>query len=212
MLVAWAVAAVPDGVTPVLAPGDAPQQYADWLQETGAPPVRLACDALWAEALVCFKVVDGSRRRWVTEADAKNWGVDVPGLRRVVTDRARQKLAQAPKVMTVEGMPKSKYWLSAEGDGWAAAGVLAPDTLASRIGGAPLLVATPVDGVLLVWKPGDADLDRVLAVGAKEMHDASDSPVTPVVHGWDGTRWFSVVEAVPTAPVAPSIAPEPPRR
>jgi hypothetical protein len=94
------------------------------------------------------------------------------------------------------------YWKADAGDGWSAAGVLRPDLLAARVGTLPLFVATPVDGVLLAWAPGTPELDMVIAVGAKEMYESEEGPVTPIVHRWDGKRWSSFAEATPV-PAAP---------
>lgn len=200
LTVAMALAAVPAEVTPVLAPADAPAQFAE---HVGGPSPSLACDPLWSDALVCFKVREGKKRRWVTSADLAKWKVDAPALRATLAERAIAKLADQPKPVPVEGMPGAQYWVAAEGDGWAAAGVLQPSLLAERLGGAPILVAVPVDGVLIAWKIGDRELDRIVAVGVKEMYDAGDGPVTPIVHQWTGARWAPYAEAVPSKPPLP---------
>lgn len=197
LFVLVARAAAPDAVFPVLAPFDAPAQWAE-----AGHPSPLACDVLWPrETLVCFRVQEGNKRRFVTEADLAQWAVDVVALRAAVTQRAREKLVDQPKSATIEGTQKT-YWTSAEGDGWSAAGVLAPELVAMRLGG-PFMVAVPTDRVLLAWRPGDPDLDKIMAVGVKEMFEAADWPVTAVVHRWDGARFTAYVEAVP----APTLTP-----
>jgi hypothetical protein len=191
-------AAVPDGVIPVLARADTPAQWAE--THTDA----LACDPVWPqEVLVCFRVQEGKKRRFVTAADLARWGVDSVGLRAVVTERARARLATQPVRRTVDGTEKV-YFVAAEGDGWSAATVLAPEVVGARLGG-PFLLAAPTDQTVLVWLPGDKDLDKIMAVGAKEMFEGADWPVSPVVHQWDGRRFSSFVEAVPapTPPLGP---------
>ena len=64
-------------------------------------------------------------------------------------------------------------------------------------------MVAPVDGAVFVWLPGNKDLDRIMAVGAKEMFTAAAWPVSPVVHQWDGHRYSSFVEAVATPAVSP---------
>ena len=197
--VAWA--APPKGVVPAIAPADAPQQYAEYLKSKGgAATDTLACDVLWKdEALVCFKVDEKGVRRWVTTADVAAWKTDVGTLRATATEHARVVLQTQPTKQKIVDMTAS-YWKAAEGDGWSAAGVLAPDALAVRIGGAPVLVGVPSDGVLIAWTPGDAQVDKIMAVGVKEMYDAQDGAVTPVIHEWTGKEWAPYGEAVATTP------------
>lgn len=193
-----ALGAPPDSVRPTVAPVDAPSQYAAWLAEQGLPGSELACEPLWPEhALLCFKVVDAGRRRWVTSADLAAWGTTLAELRARLTARARPVLATQPRRLPVSDMQGASYWLAAEGDGWAAAGLLNPDLLARRVGGAPILVATPTDSVLLAWRPGSAELDKVMAVGVRKMFDEEPGSVTPMVHRWDGEKWTPFGQAVP---------------
>jgi len=191
-------AAIPPTVTPVAAPVDVAAEYQAWLRESGRPPAELACDVLWpAEALLCFKTVEGTRRRWVTTADLARWDVDLPGLRAEITRRASEEVVL--ERVQVTGMD-AWYWVSTRQDGWAAAGVLHPDRLVSEVGGEAVLVALPVDGVLLAWKPGDAELDRVVAVAVHELYTEQQGPISSVVFRWDGTRWAPFAEAVPEGP------------
>lgn len=197
LFVSVAAAVVPPSVFPVLAQADAPQQWVD-----GGQVDALACDPVWpGEVVVCFRVQEGKKRRFVTAADLGRWGVDVAGLRAVVAERAVAVLAAQPVRKTVEGT-ELVYYAAAEGDGWSAATLLAPQVVSARLGG-PFLVVAPTDGALFVWLPGNKDLDTILAVGAKEMFTAAAWPVSPVVHQWDGRRYASFVEAVPTPPSAP---------
>lgn len=214
MFALWAslaLGAVPDKVFPALAPADAPAQWREWAKAKGLPASEMACDPLWKdEALICFKVEEKGKRRFVLSTDLTKWGVDVEALRRTVTDRAKAALASQPTKTPVPGTDKS-YWVSAEGDGWASAGILLPMVLADKLGG-PFYVAVPTDKVLLAWRPGDPDLDTIVAVGVKEMYTAAEWPVTPVVHQWTGTGWIAFVEAVakPVEPGGePTLVPKP---
>lgn len=200
----WALAAVPDSLRPVVAPADAEAQYDRWADQTGRAPGDLACRELWPdEALICFQVTRGDTRRWVTEADLARWELDVEALERAVLARGRSVLAERPARRQVEGM-QGTYWSSAEGDGWDALGLLDPERLAERMGGAPILVAAPVQDALLAWRPGDADLDKVMSVGARRMYEEQPGGVTPVVHRWTGEAWEAFGEAVPATDEASS--------
>ncbi len=194
-----AVAAEPV-VLPALAPSDAPTQYASWLAETGRPRAELACDPLWKDAaLLCFKVQIGNKRRWVTRADLAKWKWDLPELRRRVTEAARQHDTSLPNPAAVPGLDGATYWIASGGDGWATAALLDPVALAERLGGGPFLVAVPLETVLIAWKPGNADLDRVIAVGVREMYDGQEGPVSAVIHLWDGERFTAFGEAKPSS-------------
>jgi hypothetical protein len=198
---AWA-AEVPLTVTPVLAPPDAPAQYAEFAAAAGKK-ASLACDTLWtSEVLLCFKVTDGKKRRWVTDADLAAWKTDLAALRASVTERAKAELADQPDAVKVDGTEKT-YWLAAEGDGWSAAGILQPALLAEKLGTPTFLVATPAEGIAIYWPAGDRDLDRIVAVGAKEMFESKEGPVTALVHQWTGSRWVTFGEAIPVAPAIP---------
>lgn len=202
MLLWWSVAGaeVPESVRPVVAPADAPAQHAEWLAQLERPATPLACRDLWREeALLCFRVVEHGVRRWVTAEDLTGWGVDLDGLAAVVLGRARPHLKGRPRRERVDGMQQT-YWVSAEGDGWDAALLLDPDGLARVAGSATVRVAVPLAGAVLAWAPGDAELDKVMAVGAKRMLESQSDPITAVVHEWDGTRWRAFGEAVVDEP------------
>lgn len=189
---------VPDTVRPIVAPIDVQAQYAEWSGAAGQVPRELVCLPLWPEqALLCFQVTEGNTRRWVHTGDLEAWKVDAEGLRTLVEERSRAALATSPRRTRVPDMD-AWYWVSAEGDGWAAAGLLHPEMLAERMGGAPILVSAPVVGALIAWHPGDAELDKVMAVGIRKMFEREPSPVTPVVHQWTGDRWVPFGEAVPS--------------
>jgi len=202
LLFALAHAAVPTSVRPVAAPDDAAAQFAEWAASRGRGGEALACRDVWAnELVVCFTVVEDKVRRWVSDKDLAAWEVDLDGLVRTVVDRAKGPLGGRPRATAIGDMPGT-YWLSAEGDGWDAALLLRPEWIVAKVGGGPVLVGAPSDGAVLAWRPGDAAVDKVLAVGVRRMFDASPAGVTAVVHKWDGERWEAFGEAV-VAPQEP---------
>lgn len=187
--VALAWAGLPPGVTPQLAPTDAPAQWREFQEHEHQPADPLVCEPLWPNAaLLCFK--DGPR--WVTAGDVARWQTTPAALRAQVVADAPGHVALIAKA--VEGRT---YW-TAEGP-WAAAGVLAAPVVAEKLKVEAFYAASPSDGVVLFWIPGDADLDRMLAVGARKMYDALDGSVTPLVHRWSAAGWVSFAEAKPTA-------------
>lgn len=195
MALQLAVAAVPTGVVPQLAPIDAPEGWKDYVKSAHLPATELACEPAWPDvALVCFKIRENGKRRWVTSADLAAWKVDTAGLRASLLAGARAALAGQPVPTKVDGGPQL-YWQAAEGDGWSAAGILMPELVADKLATKVFYAAIPTGEATLFWRPGDADLDRIMAVGVKEMFQAADSGVTPVVYQWSGGLWTPFMEA-----------------
>jgi hypothetical protein len=205
---ALASAAAPSGLRPVVAAPDAPQRYAAWRMTEGLEPERLACDVVWPEALLCLRVWEDGGRRWASTRDLERWGIGLPAARASLAEAARTHVESAPLV-PIEGMA-AKYLRLADGDGWAAAGLLRPDLLAERLGGLPLRVAIPSQGVMVAWRAQGPEVDKVMAVGVRELFEQQPQPVTPKVYQWDGARWAPFGEAVPDGGGAkPAPAPEP---
>lgn len=190
-----AAAGAPEGLRPVAASPDTPQRYAAWRAAEGKAPEALACEVLWPEALVCLRVWEDGKRRWASSADLARWGVDLPAARQALAEAAARHVRSAPFV-PIDGM-EARYLRIADGDGWAAAGLLRPDLLAERLGGLPLRVAIPADSVLVAWRDQGPEVDKVMAVGVRELFERQPGPVTPKVYQWDGTRWTPFGQAVP---------------
>lgn len=200
-LITTALAQVPPGITPSAAPPDIAEQYRDHQKSSGvAPPWDLlACDDLWLnQAELCFRLDDGNRRRFVTERDLRSWGVTLPQLREEMDRRAVEVLQRKPEKRQITGMSAS-YWMIND-PSWAAAGLLQPATLAEQLGTSTLFVALPVDTVLLAWIPGDPEVDKVMAIAVRELHDGGDSNISAVVHKWANGRWSTFGEAKPRSP------------
>ena len=195
---AWGAA--PDGLRPVVGSVDVGERFVRWLGEQGLAPEHLVCEPVWPEvAQLCFRVWDQGKRRWVVGHDLGTWGVDEPGLRAAVTPLAEAHLKQA-ELVPIGGMTTS-YLRLVDGDGWAASGLLRPDLLVARLGGGPIRVAVPADSVLISWKAQGEEVDRIMAVGVRELYDsARTGAVSPKVVTWDGLKWESFGEARPTEP------------
>lgn len=196
------MAGVPDGLRPVIAPIDAPAQYRSFVGRARGADAQLACDELWKDAsLLCFRVWENGRRRWVTHADLRAWGVTLQQLRETVSLRA-------PSHLDLEQRPiadmEAHWWVLRSGDGWDAAGVLAPARVAEVLGGGGLRAATPAEGVFVVWRAGDREVDHVMTVAVRELFDrAQPGGISPLVHTWDGRSWSPFARAVPEAPATP---------
>jgi hypothetical protein len=202
LLAGAALAAIPDGLRPVVGTADVGERFARWLGEEGMPPEHLICEPFWPEvASLCFRVWDKGKRRWVVGGDLQAWGVDEPALKAAATAGAEAKIRAAELVPI--GGTKASYLRLVDGDGWAAAALLRPDIVAERLGGGPIRVAVPADSVVVAWKVQGDDIDRIMAVGVRELYDQTKGPVSPKIETWDGAKWEPFGEAHPTAPPAP---------
>lgn len=193
---ALAIAGVPDTVRPAPAPEELPAQFAAWARSKARTGEQLVCEALWrGSTVLCFEVIEGESRRWVTTRDLASWGIEPAAF--FDSQRARAT-AEAAKVtlnpLRVEGIPGEYFEVDASAR-WHAAGLVAPEVLRERLKAETFLVVAPVAGVVLVWVPGDPRLDKVIAVGAREMFDAGDLGVSPVVHQRLPGRWAPFAEA-----------------
>ncbi|MEZ4323174.1 MAG: hypothetical protein R3F61_37265 [Myxococcota bacterium] len=187
-LVCAALAAIPEGVRPAAAPADAPAQY----EKAFPRKPGLACAPLLPEhALLCFRVWEGQKRRWVTVADLTAWQTDLDALVSHVTKGAQKVLENEPTAQKVVDMDAVYHDLR-DGDGWA----VAPLVAGSRE--KLVRVAIPSTGVFLTWEAGSPELDRVMAVGVREIYEASEDAVTPMVHVWRDGRFVPFVQAKPT--------------
>lgn len=201
LLALTALAAVPDSVRPIAAPRHAPEEFARWTSDKGAPDA-LVCEELVEEVLLCFTVVEGSKIRWVGRGDLASWGVDQPQFLERLRTRAAAHVA-----VELQTQPDLSYWVNASPERWSLAGLLRPDLLAAATTKGDFHAAVPLENTLLVWAPGDDELDQIMAVGAAEMTRKENGAVSSVVLGWDGERWSVYGQAIagepPKSPEAP---------
>jgi hypothetical protein len=194
LLIAESLAAAP-AVTPLLAPPDVLEQA-----KALGPKGDFACEPLWPGdgPWLCF-LAPGAKKgtsRWVTRRDLANWKVDFAVLRsRAVADSAGKVQLHA---QDVKDSPGRSYWT--QDDAWAAAGFLAPEKVAGVVGTTPMFAAVPTSGAALFWPSGDADTDKVMAIGVHEMFEQLDNGVSPLIFQWDGKKWTAYAEAKPSTP------------
>jgi hypothetical protein len=136
----------------------------------------------------------------VTEGDLDRWGIRLPDALAALTEAGVARLSSAVE-RPIVGL-SARYLELQDPDGWEAVALLDPAPLVARLGGAPIAVAVPQEGVLLAWKPGDPDVDLAMAVGVRELA-IGDGRVSDVVFGWDGRVWAPYAVAQPTPGVTP---------
>lgn len=170
-------------------PGDVRLSFGEHAAAAGleGDAAVVVCDDLSERLALCYTWVEAGVRRYVTRAELAAWGLDREALRaRAVAGAAGRVGASRPAPVAVEG--GGQYRLSAEGDGWDVAALLQPEALRAQLGGQPV-VAVPQRNTLLAWRSGDAELDTIMAVGVKRMHEAAEAPVSPLLYAWDGDSW-----------------------
>ena len=192
-------ASVPEDVRPSIAPLDIQKQYEAWRVKKAQTVANLACLEFWEDAaLLCFRRVEGPKRVWVTHADLRVWGTSLNGLAEELQRRAVKQVAGQVKDVPVNGMDTT-YVMASNQDGWGASLVLAPGQMAERWPGREMLFSVPAHGIILAWPGGNPDLDKVMAVGSREIYDSKPGSVSPIVFRWTKKGWVPFVEAKPSS-------------
>lgn len=192
-------------VLPWAAPWEVQAAYDAHRARTGREPRPLACGPLWKDAVrLCLQREEAGRlTRLHTGELSGSWSM---ARDRLASGAAAWVRGEVERV-EVEGM-EADYRRVRDVRGRAVLAVLAPEVLAEDVG-LPLAMAIPSTGVVLAWKGGNPELDKVMAVGVKELHDQAKDRVSAEVWAWDGERWFPFAEATPTATPDPARATEP---
>ncbi len=145
-----------------------------------------ACTQAARGLQLCVVVEDGGTRRLASMADVDRWG----GLRgalahaKAAADDAAAGFIDA----TVPDMPGATYRVRSRRDGLDTALVARPDLL-PRVAEGPVVVGFPDAHTTLVWTPGNAERDKVLAVAVRKAWEVAERPVSPMVYRWNGESW-----------------------
>jgi hypothetical protein len=202
LALAWlAAAAIPDDVRPVASPVDVQAQLDRWRAAQDQEPAVLACAPLWPEqAQLCFRR-GASATAYVTVADLKAWKVDLDGLVAELRRRSEPKVEAQLRAIDIDGTT-ARYWIATGDDGWASALLLHPGAVSAKVG-SPLLVAVPAEGIVVAWRGGEADIDKIVTVGVTQIHASRPGSITAVVHRWTGSEWVQWAEAVKSKVASP---------
>lgn len=198
---------VPASLQVRLEPSDLPNLFREDALARGATgtATAVACLPFAGPLLTCFTVVDGGPpvRRYVTAADLGLWRASEECLRETVLRReAATVTEQRPRWVPVEGDAR-RYLLSAEGDGLDHVAAFFPERIQARLGGGAFALGVPSRDVLIAFPLGDADLERIVAVGVRRAWETLEHPVSPVVLAWKDGTWKEWGEARPAAPTVP---------
>lgn len=182
-------AAVPGVVLAAPEGSDAPTLFREQTQGDAAARA-LVCDPVVDGLVLCFRVETAGTRRYVTEADLVAWEIDRAALR----EAAASALTESP-LTRVEIEGGGHYWQATAAPGREGTVLLHPEWLEPV--GTDVLVAVPARGALVAWSAGDPELDKIVAVGARQMFDELDHPVSPVVLRYRGGAWTVWGQAKP---------------
>ncbi|MFT5683232.1 MAG: hypothetical protein ACI8RZ_004163 [Myxococcota bacterium] len=164
------------------------------LQPRAAVLTGYVCSELSEGLSLCTAC--GSRPVRVTEP--AEWGMDVASLSGFVSASAQAALsAERPIRQEIADMPGAAYWVSQVGDGYDAAGLLHPERL-SEIAGTTPVIGVPAVGTFLMWIPGDAETDKVMAVGVRRIFESAEYPVSDKIYRWHNGAWRVWGEATPS--------------
>jgi hypothetical protein len=153
---------------------------------------------VWVEDLpLCFRVEESGRRRWVTQGDLARWGATLAE----VETAAAGALVVSPFERKVVHGGSRHYWAVEADSGREVTVVLHPEWLEAL--GPDVVLAIPARDAVLAWSLGNAELDKIMAVGVRKLFDASSVPVSRKILAWDGRRW------VVRGEVTPAPAPQP---
>ena len=194
-----AVADVPNSVRPSVAPWNIDAQHQQWSERKKKPVAPIACEVFWQdEAKLCFRIVTGLKREWVTQKHLSDWGVDLKALKALMIARGKVPVAGQLKSIPIAGMSHA-YWAATNVDGWAS-GVLLDQPLLTSLGAGVLLAAVPAHGLVLVWKGGNAVVDKVVAIGVQELYASRKGAVTPTIYRYSDGEWVPFGVAVKRPP------------
>lgn len=173
--------------------------HAGTLGQTG-PALSPACAAAAPGLQRCLMVEEAGRRRLATGVDVQRLGgwPAVEARLAAVARPAVEGLAERP----VPDMPGRTFFVRSQRDGLDTALVAAPRAVHARFGPATVM-AFPDAHTTLVWRRGDPELDKVLAVAVWRAWEAAERPVSPRVYRWDGEGLVEWAAARPSGPPAP---------
>ena len=159
-----------------------------------------ACIQVAKALLQCLVVEERGKRRLGTAADQKRFGgrAAVLAAGRVAAKEALEGFEE----MELPDLPGRSFYVRSRGDGLDTAVVADPGKVHARFGGATVM-AFPDAGTTLVWRRGDPEMDKILAVAVHKAWLAAERPVSPRVYRWDGDGLIEWAVARPTEAGSP---------
>lgn len=163
---------------------DIHELFREYAQDQGwsGPQAKLACEVLAGPLTLCLKVEEEGKRRYVTQGDLSAWRLDLDQAQAKAGERV---LASPWTRVEIEG--GGHYLQAKTAPGHEGTVFLHPEWL-EDLGASPR-IAAPARGVVLAWGAGDADLDRIMAVGVRKMADELPESLSPMALSWNGQAY-----------------------
>ena len=152
--------------------------------------VRIACRDVDEDLVLCLRSEDLELRWWLSHGELEEVGLSFEEAVLSMSSRAEDVRLDPRTVHDGSG----RYWLATHSGGAAETILFRPDLLAV-VGGNPA-VAVPERGMVVVWNRGDAELDRVMAVGVRQIFENSTQPVSSKVLALVDSQWRVWLQAV----------------
>jgi hypothetical protein len=160
------------------------------VQGLSGEELRVACREVDEDLVLCLRNEDSELRWWLSYGELAQLGLSFEAAVAAVEARAEQIQLEPRTVHEGTG----RYWIATHSGGAPESVLFRPDLL-SVVGGAPA-VAVPERGVVIVWNRGDAELDRIMAVGVREVYEAASRPVSSKVLALVDSQWRVWLQAV----------------
>ena len=174
-----------------LAP-EAPDVKDEYQRQRGR---KLVCTAFAEKLQLCYRYEDGKKLPYVTQKDIKKWKIGVEQIHAKAKQKAFSQVQDSRFRFEKISNMSSGYWISDKKDGWDAAALLHPKRLRQLLG-RKALVAIPQAGTFIFWEAGNPMLNKIMAVGIREIYDNSNHPVSSSIYHHKDGKWIVWGEAV----------------
>ena len=164
------------------------EDYAEHSKLKGRSFRALACSGITVELNLCFRRVKGESLPYVHRDELSKWGLTQEQALQMVTDLSQRQMKAEHYIKRVIEGTDLVYFSRSNKDGWDPVALLHPQFLKQLVSG-EVLVAVPTAGMFVCWKNGNAERNKIMAVGIREQYQQSSHPVSPYVFQWKNNQW-----------------------
>ena len=152
--------------------------------------LRIACQDVDEDLVLCLRNEDTELKWWVSYGELEQVGLSFE--QAVVSIGLLAGEVQLEPRTVQQG--SGRYWVAHHSGGAAEALLFRPELFA--VVGQNPAVAVPERGVLVAWNRGDTELDRIMAVGIRQIYEVSEQPVSSKVLALVDSQWRVWLQAV----------------
>ena len=164
------------------------EDYAEHSKSKGLSFRALACSETNAELSLCFRRVKGESLPYVHRDELSKWGLTQDQALQMVKDLSQRQMKPENYIKRLIEGSDLVYFSRSNKDGWDPVALLHPKFLSQLVGG-EVLVAVPASGMFVCWKNGNAERNKIMAVGIREQYQQSSHPVSPNIFQWKNNQW-----------------------